>query len=1389
MTNKSGRKRSRVVNKRLSFECLEDRIVLSGITDHSAAFDLIDLYEMRRQREYAEIDGDGIGIAIIDTGIDISHNTFADRIIANEDLFYGREGNFFTSSHGTNVAGVAASSHPNIGVANEANIISLQVFSETDGYSTWVKVLTALQWVREHHHEHNIKVVNMSLGGGLFASADDAAAVTQNVYQEILTLEDMGITVVSAAGNEYGLDRSGLTRMSQHATAPGIYSTLVVGAVWEASEGGGICMGNNVCDVTTASDRIVHFSQRPPNEPNVVFAPGAFILSAMPDNSFAEQAGTSLAAPMVSGTVALMQDAAMTFGGRYLTPDEVQDIIRTSADIIYDGDDETSITTVDGIEFSYTETTYPRINVHNAINSVQLLMESHTSREDRYAVNSGDSNGVIDGAFLGPILPLRWNLSENDPTEAMTYTGILGKDGRRFDAGDADVDLFSFEVAVPGVVILQTEQWNRKKPADTLLRLFDAGGNEITFNDNYANTTFSHIEAALPVGTYYVGVSGSGNDQYSPFHPGSGSAADRGYYKLFFSWTHEDLNGFLDAAVQVSFNQGDTYFSGLIGEDYGSYVGSQDVDLFRLSVPDDGKILVDIDTPYGDGYADSVLRMFDINGNEIGFSDDQLGVDEFGYQVEFADPYYEGYVFDHPSERDYFSGHTSDSFIMSSELYQGEVIYFGVSAYGNDLYSPQSVDGRYATYGGYYEVEFHFVSKDLNGSIDKSINLPEAAEWYEEYIAFDWDGLTESWSEVSNKDIDFYQVIPDTTGILEFDVDSFVLQDNDDFLDSVITVFDSNGNYLAQRDWDYLEYDSWDSKVHLEAIANEPYYFAVSGLGNQSFDPFILGDALSGDTGYYQMKWDVLHPDAYASLTDNRMYHSGVLELTQGDYWTAEIGYDDTFVLDSEDVDLYRFAPEQSGSYMIWTDSSGSWSADTVLRLFDNNGAELAQNDDDPYGGLGSFISYEFQAGHVYYIGISGYHQGAVNYDPITGSGTMPGSTGQYYIGLDHTDLPPTVDSIEDVQQDEDTGPLEIELTGLSSGLGESQEFALEVFASNEDLVQHQLLHAANADNATLSLTFPEDSNGSSSVILQIMDSGADNILETIEDNQFFLEEFNVVINQINDAPSSTDGTYTILENQTLIPELDGDLYSLVDDPDGERLFFTEFTPPKYGELILSESGSFEYLPDPNFNRVDSFKYQVTDGTVTTDPREISIAVDTNYLWYNGIEPGDVNDDGELAPIDALAIINYLNAGGGGELSTSRENGMQAPFWDASRDNMLSSLDALVVINELNRFSELQYSSEAEGEYLAIPFNLYMDTAVETENTSAQTPLKSEVVLEPAKLTTTEQYERAVDVLLSELDFPREDLTSASPNNDASQHAIDAGLESLLEELDLNTNF
>ena len=92
------------LKRRFSFEQLEPRLVLTGISPHSFAFDLIDLYDLRREHEFAEIDGDGIGIAIVDTGVDTTHTMFADRVVANVDLVYGTEGNYFTANHGTHVS-------------------------------------------------------------------------------------------------------------------------------------------------------------------------------------------------------------------------------------------------------------------------------------------------------------------------------------------------------------------------------------------------------------------------------------------------------------------------------------------------------------------------------------------------------------------------------------------------------------------------------------------------------------------------------------------------------------------------------------------------------------------------------------------------------------------------------------------------------------------------------------------------------------------------------------------------------------------------------------------------------------------------------------------------------------------------------------------------------------------------------------------------------------------------------------------------------------------------------------------------------------------------------------------------------------------------------------
>jgi hypothetical protein len=90
---------------------------------------------------------------------------------------------------------------------------------------------------------------------------------------------------------------------------------------------------------------------------------------------------------------------------------------------------------------------------------------------------------------------------------------------------------------------------------------------------------------------------------------------------------------------------------------------------------------------------------------------------------------------------------------------------------------------------------------------------------------------------------------------------------------------------------------------------------------------------------------------------------------------------------------------------------------------------------------------------------------------------------------------------------------------------------------------------------------------------------------------------------------------------------------------------------------------------------------QVIDGGAL----HIGLQVDTAYPWHNHPLPWDVDDDGHVAPIDALLVINSLNRQGAGPLDGDRPRPLTAPFYDTSRDDYVSSLDALLVINWLNR--------------------------------------------------------------------------------------------------------
>lgn len=70
--------------------------------------------------------------------------------------------------------------------------------------------------------------------------------------------------------------------------------------------------------------------------------------------------------------------------------------------------------------------------------------------------------------------------------------------------------------------------------------------------------------------------------------------------------------------------------------------------------------------------------------------------------------------------------------------------------------------------------------------------------------------------------------------------------------------------------------------------------------------------------------------------------------------------------------------------------------------------------------------------------------------------------------------------------------------------------------------------------------------------------------------------------------------------------------------------------------------------------------------------------------WQNPKHPLDVNNDGQLTPLDALVVINFLNRNGAKVLTTADGLPPQIPFLDADGNGQVTPIDALRVINDLN---------------------------------------------------------------------------------------------------------
>jgi serine protease AprX len=254
------------------------------------------------------------------------------------DFVNGQQAPYDDYGHGTHVAGIVAgngfdSAGRRSGIAPGAHVIALKVL-DGSGRGRISDVIAALDYVVTYKDAYNIRVANLSVATGVYESytTDPLTLAARHAVEA-------GIVVVAAAGN-YGRGPDGRTQYGA-ITAPG-------NSPWVLTVGASSHMGT----IDRADDTIALFSSRGPTaidrapKPDLV-APGVGIESLSdPDSSmystrspyllsgtvatsylpYLSLSGTSMAAPVVSGTVALMLQA-----NHALTPNQVKTILQSTA--------------------------------------------------------------------------------------------------------------------------------------------------------------------------------------------------------------------------------------------------------------------------------------------------------------------------------------------------------------------------------------------------------------------------------------------------------------------------------------------------------------------------------------------------------------------------------------------------------------------------------------------------------------------------------------------------------------------------------------------------------------------------------------------------------------------------------------------------------------------------------------------------------------------------------------------------------------------------------------------------------------------------------------------------------------------------------------------------
>ena len=535
-----------------------------------------------------------------------------------------------------------------------------------------------------------------------------------------------------------------------------------------------------------------------------------------------------------------------------------------------------------------------------------------------------------------------------------------------------DVDLYQFQASAGQLVTAVTSQPTGGTQMQTVLRLFDSSGNELT-NNAFGNGSYARFEYEVAsAGTYYVGVSGYSNFYYNPTVANSGYNSSLGDY-------HLDLS----AVTPVADAAGDTIATAQqtgLGPTAGTFSATahigdglyplKDVDLYRVDVNASQLLTAVTSLPTGGTPINyTTMRLFDASGNQLAI---------------------------------YYSGSSSSTNLVYQFTSAGSY-YVGISGYPNYNYDP-NVGGSgtpyYTPATGDYQLSLTLVTPVTDAAGDtiaaaQATGLGPAAGTFNATAKIG-DGL------FPLKDVDLYRVDANAGQLLSAVTSLPVGGTPINYI--TMRLFDVSGNQLA------INYTGYSSalRIDYQFASAGTYYVGISGFPNYNYNPNVGGSGnpyYTPATGDYQLNLTLMTPVADAAGDTIATAQATGLGPADNTFTaTAKIG-DGLYPL--RDVDMYRIQANAGQVLTAQTSlPAGGAYMNPVLRLFDAAGNQL--------GGFVSFynnsLQYQFATAGTYYIGVSGYSD--YFYDPNTAGTGINGSRGDYQLSM--TLATPTADTAGD---------------------------------------------------------------------------------------------------------------------------------------------------------------------------------------------------------------------------------------------------------------------------------------------------------------------------------------------------------------------------------------